>query len=302
VLNEVPHPPEDQFVERPRAIELVIGYSFGISLASAPGPLNDRIARHMAQEVSLPDGNRFVGVQWELEEALRRIEPHHSSDCVVPPGKPPFFGEEDILCLDQLKDAVREHEALTRALEKISLHPNLQDIFRFKNRAASYLNCLLHDTALFRHFGSLPLKPLEKKKNGRTWVESRVIPPAATPDLGMYQAQRVNRLILESVTKEALKESTYVGTIDVAEAVLKAVRHRDLTIARVRVYGHPAHVKRCRVQTLESAWKFGLRLDPSRVNEMACGDSSLIAPDNWDPNNAQEWVQSWENLQEHDGI
>jgi hypothetical protein len=87
---------QDQIMERPGAVELVIGYSFGIALTSAPGPLNERIASHIAQEVSLPDGNRFVGVQWELEEALRRIEPQHSSDCVVPPGKPPFFGEEDI--------------------------------------------------------------------------------------------------------------------------------------------------------------------------------------------------------------
>jgi hypothetical protein len=74
-----------------------------------------------------------------------------------------------------------------------------------------------------------------------------------------------------------------------------------LTIARVRVYGHPAHVERCRIQTVESAWKIGIRLNPSEVDPIPCSDPQMAAPENWDPDNAQEWVQSWDDWQQHEG-
>jgi hypothetical protein len=214
---------------------------------------------------------------------------------------PPFFNEDDIENLDQIKSSVLEHEVLSHAVGAISLYPNLQDIFAFPNRAVSYLNRLLHDTALFRQFVSLTLPSQTKTKNGRTWVESREIPPAASPDLGIYQARRLNRLILEKVLA-VLPKASYLATFHVADAILKNVCHRGLTIARVRVYGHPAHVERCRIQTLESAWKIGLRLNPSQVDVIPCGDAQLADPSNWDPDNAQEWVQSWNNWKEHEGI
>jgi hypothetical protein len=111
----------------------------------------------------------------------------------------------------------------------------------------------------------------------------------------------LNRLILEN-RLTVLPTGAYVATHNVADAVLKTICHRGLAVARVRVYGHPSHVGRCRVQTLESAWKFGLELAPSQVEEVPCGAADLKAPENWDSSNAQEWVRSWDNWKNHEGI
>jgi hypothetical protein len=288
-------------MRRPDPIELLVGYSFGISPHSAPGALNKRIAERLAQDLSSAGNNRFVGVQWEVADALvlQGIDPNRSCDCIVPPAVPPFFCEDDIPNLNQLREVVRHQPALTHILETISLHSGWEDPLAFPNRAVSYLNRLLHDRSLFRQFQSLRLPPLKKTKSGREWRETRAIPPTTGPDMEMYQAQRINRLILESIL--FLPKANYIATYHVAETVLTEVCRCGLTIARVRVYGHPAHVERCRIQTVESAWKIGIRLNPSEVDVIPCGDPQMAAPENWDPDNAQEWVQSWDNWQQHEG-
>lgn len=293
-------------MERPSPIELVIGYSFGISPTSAPGLLNERIAQHIAQDSKVTNTSRFVGVQWEIEDALRRIAPNSSRDFVV---APVIFQEEEIkgflakknLDLNQFKNSVLGDETLKNVIASISLHQNPEDIFAFENRTVSYLNRLLHDTTLFREFSSLKLPPLTKNKNGRRWEEIRTIPGPSSPDLGMYQAQRLNRLILESIVP-VFPTTKYVGTLDVADAVLANVWRQGLTIAHINIYGHPAHVGRCRLQTLETAWKLGLRLNLSQVDVVPCGKLDLEDPETWDPDNAQEWIRSWDNWQSHEGL
>lgn len=289
-------------MKRPEPIEIMIGYSFGISPTCEPGVLNERIAKRIAQDMNIIDCACFVGVQWELEDALQRIDPNRFRDSVV---ATPLFREDDFndkVKLKELRDLVSKNKVLSDLLNSISLHPNLEDIFEFPNRAVSYLNRLLQDTALFRQFLGLPLDLLKKIKNGREWVESRMVPDAASPDLETYQARRLNRLILEFELKPVVPVAPYIATFHVADAVLKDVYHRGLTIGNIRVYGHPAHVERCKIQTIESAWKIGMCLDPSQVNAVTCGDHQLSAQNNWDPNNAQEWVQSWENWKQHEGI
>jgi hypothetical protein len=282
-----------------RPLELLIGYSFGISRSCEPGELNERIASRLAQEAINKGGSLFVGVQWEVEDALCRIDPRRDRDFVA---APLLFQEMDIAPrLDELKNVVLNDQALCAALGPLCLQPNLADIFAFPNRAVSYLNRLLHDQGFYRMFGSLALDPLRKTKNGRGWTEEREVPRAGV-DLGIYQARRLNRLILESRLAPLLPVARYLGTVDVADAVLRAVTDRGLSIARVRVFGHPAHVGRCRTQTLESAWKIGLNLAPAQVDAIPCGAANPALAENWDSKNGQEWVQSWENWRQHEGV
>jgi hypothetical protein len=287
-------------VNRPILTDLVIGFSFGILPTGAPGRLNERIATRIAEDSGVRSNDCLVGMQWELEDALRRINLHHRSDCVVAPS--PALTEDDIICLRDLESAVESEEHLKKAFEELNLHRSLKDVFQFKNRAVAYCNRLLSDKRLFRSFDRLQLKPLRKSKSGRDWEESRVIPPAKSPDLNTFQNQRVNRLIIETIAEKAIKQAKYLGTIDVAQAVWNVVRDRNLTVAHVRVYGHPEHVLRGRIQTLESAWKLGLQLDPAQVTVIPCGDSEREAPGNWDPDNAQEWIRTWELYRQHEGI
>lgn len=285
-------------------IELVIGCSFGISPTCAPGALNERIASYIAKEQCEP-GRLFVGVQWEIEDALLARKATVSRDCVV---TPPAFQETDI-ALDSadrvrlnelLSSAVLRDASLSQAIGEINFHRSVADVFAFPNRTVAYLNRLLQDGELFRRFDTYPLWQFKKAKGGRKWEVSRRA-PSGSAELGKYQTRCLNRLILET-RLPGLRRAPYIGTIDVTDSVLKDVQRRGLAVERVRVYAHPAHVGRCRIQTLESAWKIGIELAPSSVEQIPCGDSILDAEANWDAGNGQEWVRSWENWKLHEGI
>lgn len=278
--------------------KLVIGYSFGISRTSGPGRLNETIAKRIAKELGPSHPTTFLGVQWEIEDALRKNKSKLPTNHVVA-SKP--FREGDIIDLEQLKSSARKlSKVLTKALGKDCLHPNLEDCFIFPSRAVIYLNLLLQNSNLFKKFQWLTLPTLKKKKNGRDWDETRDIPPKSEK-LQTYQVQRLNRLILEAALT-GLQNADYMATFHVADAVLKKASDQGFTSGEVHVYGHPAHVKRCRIQTIESAWKIGLKLDQNKVIEKPCGPKKLNNQKNWDRYNAQEWIRNWKNWKEHEGI
>jgi hypothetical protein len=283
-------------------VTLVIGYSFGVSPTSEPGRLNNRIAEYIAGDFKSLQGRTFVAVQWELDDALQTIHKSPPRDFVVAPA--PLFREDaiDEALLGRLKSEVESHALLRESFAEINLHPNLREVFAYPNRLASYLNYFIMKRDVFRDFSSLTIRDFIKRKNNRDWIEWRQIPPASCGELAQYQAQRVNRLILQELLPD-LPKASYVGTVDVADAVMKEICHRRLRIKDVRVYGHPEHVSRCMKQTLESAWKYGLNVDRTQLHEIKCGNKDQQdADENWDPENAQEWIQSWTNWAAHENI
>jgi hypothetical protein len=292
-------------MKRPHPIDLIIGFSFGLTSTSEPGKLNYRIAKEIRKSVGTGNDNVFVGVQWEIEDALRRIDPKGWSDYVV---EPPGFSEKELepqkgnkKILNNIKKEVTSNNDLCQILEEISPYEDINRVFDFSDRTASYLNRLLQNTAMFRHFDNQQIKDYKKKKNNKEWIEERTIPELSNPDLSIYQAQRLNRLIIENVIPSC-PVAKYIGSNDVANQVLMAIVNRGLNIARILIFGHPAHVERAKNQTIESAWRLKMRMNETQIEVIPCGNPVQDAKENWDDENAQHWIRSWSNWKDHEGL
>lgn len=281
-------------------LELIVGYSFGVSKSSAPGKLNERIAEEIASHI--PAGGAqdcIVGVQWEICDAFERTgrQSYTLCDYVV---EPPLFGEKDIPDLSTLKEQMRASSALLQAFTEI-FELELEYILEFPNRAAAYLNRILRDRSFFERFLGMKLPRLSKESKDKSgfWFEDREL-PNVNDEINYYQAQRLNRQILEAELS-CLPKAGYLATFHVADHILGALtQSQRRQLNRISVFGHPEHVSRCRRQTLESAWKVGIPVNWEQVVSKTWKTDSIEADENWDPDNSQEWIRSYEQWERHE--
>ncbi|MCP4627752.1 MAG: hypothetical protein GY850_30170 [bacterium] len=281
-------------------LELIVGYSFGVSKSSAPGKLNERIAEEIANHIPAAGAqNYIVGVQWEICDAFERAGRQSRTLCdhVV---EPPLFGEKDIPDLGALKRQIRASSRLLPAFTAI-FELELEYILEFPNRAAAYLNRILRDRSFFERFLGMELPRLSKESKDKSgfWFEDRELPNVGD-EIGYYQARRLNRQILEAKLN-CLPKAGYIATFHVADYILGALtQSQRRQLKCISVFGHPEHVSRCCRQTLESAWKEGIPVNQEQVVSKTWKTDSIEAPDNWDPDNSQQWIRSYEQWKRHE--
>ena len=244
---------------------VILGFSFSLEEDGSPGVYNfeiaDRIKRHIMTFSKPP----LVLTQWEIYDALTDLE-DDQFDIRQFGGKeltvsPPSFHPEEIENSQMFIDFLKKGKLPS---EKI-LWKKLNTIFSgnhsllVEENLIEHLNRLLVDPFLFSAFTNvLELPDLRRwvdppnprPELGYLGLEKRCLPDFATyPDgLRFFQAQRINRLIIETIIPETiLKRGEYLGVGGVLNQAMKSID--PLNVNEIYVYGHPAHQHWCLLQT-----------------------------------------------------
>lgn len=166
-------------------------------------------------------------------------------------------------------------------------------------QVAVYLNRLIQMEQNFhRQFwrdneAILELHDRQRPGFGPLGFERRELPAPKT-NLGLYQNQRVNSLIVEAICPERsiLPEPGYLSTRGVLQHLFSEMPNRGRDFDRVFIYGSPVHSARCRRQFLEFAWSVGWSVDPDLATIIYFGDDMSHCGWIWDEETAQVWCRS----------
>ena len=271
---------------------LFIGFSYGLREDGSPGNCNQEIARRIRPE--LAGTTPFVALQWEIFDALDEALVAES-EAVAPPS----FDAEQIRDLTEIVRRLRDG---SRPAERI-LWTHLSSADSDPGTFAQSLNALLEDRRLYERFvGFVELNDLRRwsdppdsrPKLEFLGLEKRRLPdPAEYPrGLRRFQAQRVNRLIIEAILPErVLARGAYLGVDGVIERGLSRVAVSE--IGRVVVFGHPCHQAWCRRQTLAALCARGWAGED--VDVVLGGPGPWSAESLWDARSAQVWSRTEEN-------
>ena len=273
-------------------LPLWIGFSYAIREDGSPGNCNHEIARRIAAEPA--DQEPLVVLQWEIVDALpEAFVP--VPDVVAPPA----FEAAQILDLSGILRRLREG---TRPAERV-LSGRLSSRYSNESELAQGLNALLDDRRLYEAFvGFVELNDLRRWSDGPNarpkleflGLEKRRLPdPAEYPHgLRRFQAQRVNRLIMEAILPECvLARGRYLGVGGVIDQAQGRVSANE--IGRVVVFGHPHHQDWCRRQTLAGLRSRGWTGTESDV--VIGGPGPWPVESLWDIRSAQVWCRTPEN-------
>lgn len=297
---------------------LLIGFAFSLTPDGSPGKYNQAIAERIKQDITNSEANTWVSMQWEIYDAL--IDLYQEEGSPLPfiltdkslVATPPLFAPDDIVALDTFVSSIYSNTSLPWSKLRDHLAAVAQSI-GYKDLGAvltlnddlkrwalaAQLNALLRERQFYKEFvGTVKLIPLSRKGQHGDWNEERVMPDLAearyADGLRRFQAQRINRLIIEAIVPESqLRRGRYLSTRGVLDQVIGEIGGSGRDLSQVRIYGHPAHSPRCRRQFLEYIWNHGWLLDPQHV--VIDGLKKF-----WDDGTAQDWCKSpeaWEKYE-----
>jgi hypothetical protein len=296
------NPRVDEFLSTRESAAVTATFLFAYSMApdSSPGYNLQPAARRQADFWKLPDGVKTLdGVQWEgadadgLNKNARYLCPTAHVIC------PPRFTASDIPSPEKFLEYLSRDSrgailmnSLRQQSEMLG-HSEWREPLLDSHRLAAHLNGLARDREWYVRFNELPGFQLTDLHRGELGTEHRVMPKGPGP-LGRFQAQRVNRLIIESVCPDEtlLKRFVYITTNNGLDHLLAAARSEQREIEHVILYTHPAHYPRARWQFLERAWGAGWDISATEVYEGAPNDGSWDPL--WWPQAAQSWCRSYE--------
>lgn len=169
---------------------------------------------------------------------------------------------------------------------------------------ADYLNRLIQTEQNFhRRFwrgkeAMLELHDRQRGDFGPVGFEKREL-PASAANLGQYQNQRVNRLIVQAICPDPsiLPEPAYLSTKGVLQHLFREMPSRGTGFDRVYIYASPVHSARCKRQFIEFAWSVGWPVDAGQVTVIYFADDMSKCGWIWDEGTAQVWCrskQAWE--------
>ncbi len=166
-------------------------------------------------------------------------------------------------------------------------------------QVAVYLNRLIQERKDFHQkfwhnkAAILELHDRHRPDFGPVGFEKREL-PAQRRNLGLYQNQRVNRLIIDAICPERkiLPEPGYLSTRGVLQHLFNEMPNRGRDFDRVFIYGSPVHSARCKRQFIEFAWSVGWPVDPNIVSPIYRGNDMSACGWIWDEETAQVWCRS----------
>jgi hypothetical protein len=262
----------------------MIGLSYSLEADGSPGYYNNAIARlmnadHAALTRKHPNGAPWVGMQWEIWDAL---DDHDFQDKVplTQVASPPRFSEADIRNPDA-KDLRR----LLTWLNSPATGP--ADI-------AGALNDVLDDGNFASHFRDLQLPVLQRGGHRLIWTEERRV-PGQFP-LRRLQAWRVNRLIVERLSPNGIHAGQYLGARAVFKMLFEQVAKPGDLIGETWIYAHPAHFPACSRDAMFVASELSVCLE-----KVVDCTTNRWQGDLWDPQTAQSWCRGpepWRSYQE----
>lgn len=287
---------------------IVIGFSFGIRPDGSPGACNEEIAKRMSETLlachDRASARPWVGMQWEIFDALDQANLLHriikelvSVQHVAPP--PSFeladFAHPDSIARPLVKPSTPAERTLSRMIHHADVTPpepaRLMDAF----------NRLLSDRALYERFEDrLDLRDLHRPEKGLIGLEKRQMPNSKSYPAGLrlFQARRINRLILETLFGEdVLRRGKYLNTLGVARHCFRELRAESREIERVFIFAHPEHVDWCWKNVAKAAGEVGYNLSEHNV---VFGNASQWEHGTlWDRESAQVWCRSPENFRSY---
>jgi hypothetical protein len=175
----------------------------------------------------------------------------------------------------------------------------LQAAIYSSEQVAVYLNRLTQTEQNFhRRFwwgneAILELHDRQRQGFGPVGFEGRDL-PANERNLGQYQNQRVNSLIVEAICPERsiLPEPGYLSTRGVLQHLFSEMPNNRRDFDRVFIYGSPVHSARCKRQFIEFAWSVDWSVDPGQITIIYFGDDMSDCGWIWDEETAQVWCRS----------
>ena len=269
---------------------LLIAFSFSLRPDGSPGRCNQKIAIQMKDVISNTslEGEPAIGMQWEIYEAMEEnLRESIPLDFVAPP---PLFTDEDVLGDLNLSGAPAFQRLIDLAPELASLQH--EDVVK-------RLNQILEHRTFYEHFEAmLDLHDLVRADKGLIGLEKRRMPRRTDygeHGLGLFQARRVNRLILETLFPETeIRRARYLNTEGVARHVMDQLKSTGRQVRYVFVFAHPEHRDWCQ----KNLTKVLSESQPSV--EVLNGDvSRWDANDLWDRDSAQVWCRSPENFEHY---
>jgi len=167
-------------------------------------------------------------------------------------------------------------------------------------QVAVYLNRLIQTERDFHirfwrgNEAILELHDRQRQGFGPLGFERRELPANDDRNLGEYQNQRVNSLIVEAIFPERsiLPEPDYLSTRGVLQHLLSGMPNNGRDFDRVFIYASPVHSARCKRQFIEFAWSVGWSVDPNQVTIIYFGDDMSDCGWVWDEKTAQVWCRS----------
>lgn len=286
---------------------LLIGFSFGLWADGSPGLCNRRIASEIKERLLLciPGIRPCLAVQWEIFDALKEIEDNKFtlSDFEPIVAGPPRFEPAEIKDSSALVDTLKKASspAVRLLRQKLEAGPDWIHCQRAPNaiNVTNVLNFVLDDLRFYEPFEhALDLydldRSIQRPELGLLGLEKRKMPKTANYPNGLrkYQAQRVNRLILEVVVPDrTLSRGIYLNVKRVIQHVLRETADRD--VGHVFVFGHARHRDYCRDTTIQTLNTMRPQLTKERVHFGAPG--SWNVQDLWDSDSAQVWCRCEEN-------
>lgn len=184
----------------------------------------------------------------------------------------------------------------------------IQEVITGPEILAAYLNDIItNERGWYKSFwdGETALVELHGRQRdgfGPVGYECRELPamPAKGEQLGKYQAERVNRLIIDAICpdRSILPAPAYLSTRGVLKHLFREMDD-PRSFDHIFIYASPVHSGRCERQFLQFAHEQGWIVTSSQVTKI------YYSPDNemeacgwkWDPGTAQVWCRSkaaWE--------
>ena len=291
---------------------LLLGFSFSLTPDGSPGSYNEQIARGLRADlqkvvkggVSEP----WIGVQWEVYDAVVghddadgvTLAKYIPNDHIAAPPKFRLddFGHPDTLVKTLVSGRTSPLRELSEQLECFGCDLSKSDLDAAE--LVSCLNNLLDDRDGFvRYVETVKLHDLDRKL--ALLAERRTLPVSAAYPSGLrqFQANRINRLIIESIYPDeaVLKRGQYLSTQGVLDLLLSQLKQDKPDIRHIFIYGHPVHSQRCRLQTIKSLRAHGWKISASDVHDVNGGQNWK-----WDMETAQEWCRSQDNWNEYEHL
>jgi len=289
---------------------LLIGFSFSLNKDGSPGSYNQKITSKIIEDINCikcgNKGNPWIGIQWEIYDALNILKDNSDFDMSLFPSShvapPPSFKTDEIK-LDKLKGLLSMsdeddnsdlnilRENIEKIMKEVDENSSIKNLTN--HNVASYFNRLLTEKKFFKDFyGKVVLKHLYRPERGPLAVEYRMMPDISEYNNGLrtYQTKRVNRLIIEAICGEIITTGEYLNTAGVLKLLLpKALAERP-EISHIYIYAHPKHSHRCRRTLIEIAWELGFDVQFEYVYERCEGEEWK-----WESDTAQVWCRSEDN-------
>ncbi len=261
----------------------------------APGSYNERLAEQLQTQLQSYQGHfPYVGVQWEIADALAEADPAlfqslQSSQTLIVV-EPPKFAAEDIN-ETKFKDWLAKASSdSSRSLQRWLATANGKSI-------TEKLNNLLDEPNFYADFEQLEVTNLERPKLGELFSEHRDMPRSHSYPLGLrcFQRKRINRLIIEGLVADTdiIQRGRYLSTTGVIDYVADHLaKHAPTQLQTVDIIAHPLHAPRCIDQTKQAmlARQYGANVYAQELDQ--------DVP--WDETTAQLWCRSLSNWNEYE--